>query len=156
MIETPPTELPGWVRPVSQVIIGLQRLGIAFLSFRVLSIPGRRSGRMRTTVVSPFTVDGHRYLLSLGQLDWVRNARAAGWGLLSRGRASEKVALVEVGPPSSAAIVREYPLQIPGGVRFFVRSGLVEPPGTPDQFEVAAEKVVLFRVEPVGTTRATA
>lgn len=103
---------------MSRIIIGLQKLGNAFLSFHVLSIPGRRSGRKRTTVVSPFTVDGNRYLLSLGRLDWVRNARAAGRGVFSRGRASEEVALVEVVPPSSSAIVREFPRQIPAGVQF--------------------------------------
>ncbi len=142
----PSPGLPGWVRPVSRVIIRLQKLGVAFFSFHVLAIPGRRSGVMRTTVVSPFTVGGNRYILSFGQLDWVKNARAAGWGMLSRGRASEKVALAEVKPPASGPIVREFPRQIPGGVQFFIRTRLVDPPGTPDQFEAAAEKVVLFQI----------
>jgi hypothetical protein len=141
-------QLPGWVRPLSRVIIGLQRLGIAFFSFHVVSIPGRRSGKMRMTVVSPFTVDGNRYLLSLGQLDWVRNARAAGWGILSRGRRRSRVGLVEVSPPASATIVREFPGQIPGGVQFFIRMKLVEAPGRPDQFEAAADKLALFRIDP--------
>jgi hypothetical protein len=132
---------------MSRIIIGLQKLGIAFFSFHVLSVRGRRSGRKRTTVVSPFIVDGKRYLLSFGQLDWVRNARAAGRGVLSRGRASDEVALVEAMPPSSSAIVREFPRQIPAGVQFFVRMGLVEAPGTPDQFEAAAARMVLFRVD---------
>lgn len=132
---------------MSGVIIALQRLGIAFFSFHVITIPGRRTGRMRATVVSPFTVRGHRYLLSFGQLDWVRNARAAGWAILSRGRGQTKVALVEIKPPDSASIVREFPLQIPAGVQFFIRMGLVEPPGRPDQFEAAAEKMALFRID---------
>jgi hypothetical protein len=133
---------------MSKVIIGLQRLGIAFFSFHVISIPGRRSGQMRTTVVSPFVVDGQRYLLSFGQLDWVRNARAAGWAIVSRGRKQEKVALVEIKPPESRAIVREFPRQIPAGVQFFIRMGLVEKPAGPDQFETAAEKLAVFRIDP--------
>lgn len=145
MIEKKPG-LPGWVRPISRVIIGLQRLGIALFSFHVLSIPGRRSGLMRRTVVSPFMVEGERYLLSFGQLDWVRNARAAGWGVLQRGRYEERATLTEVKPPESAGIVREFPGQIPAGVQFFIRMGLVESPGRPDQFEAAAEKLALFRV----------
>ena len=135
---------------MSQLIILLQRLGIAFFSFHVLSIPGRRSGLMRTTVVSPFTVAGERYLLSFGQLDWVRNARAAGWGLLRRGRREERVALVEVKPPDSAHIVGKFPKQIPAGVQFFIRMGLVDTPGRPEQFEAAADKLALFRVDPLG------
>jgi hypothetical protein len=146
MIEKRPV-LPSWVRPMSRVIVLLQRLGIAFFSFHVLSIPGRRSGLMRATVVSPFTVAGQRYLLSFGQLDWVRNARAAGWGFLRRGRHEERVALVEVKAPESASIVGEFPRQIPAGVQFFTRMGLVESPGRPDQFKVAAEKLALFRVD---------
>jgi hypothetical protein len=114
----------------------------------VISIPGRRSGQMRTTVVSPFEVDGRRYLLSFGQLDWVRNARAAGWALLSRGRAQERVVLVEIKAPENANIVREFPRQIRGGVGFFVRLGLVDAPGAPDQFAAAADRLALFCIDP--------
>jgi len=141
-------QLPGWVRPMSRLIIGLQRVGIAFFSFHVLRVPGRRTGNMRTTVVSPFTVDGKRYLLSFGQLDWVRNARAARWGMLSRGRKETRVALVEIPPPTSGSIAREFPRQIPAGVQFFVRLGLVDQPGRPDQFEAAASRLAVFRVDP--------
>ena len=133
---------------MSQVIISLQRLGIAFFSFHVISIPGRRSGHMRTTVVSPFEVDQNRYLLSFGQLDWVRNARAAGWAILSRGRHRTRIALVEIKGPDGRSIVRAFPRQIPAGVQFFIRMGLVEAPGGPDQFEAAADKLALFRIDP--------
>ena len=142
--------LPSWVKPLSRAIIALQRVGISFFSFQVITIPGRRSGRPRTTVVSPFVVDGRRYLLSFGHLDWVRNARAAGHASLARGRRSVEVRLVEVTPPESATIVREFPRQVRGGIQFFIRLGLVEPPGTPDQFAAAAGNMALFRVDPVG------
>jgi hypothetical protein len=143
-----PPRLPGWVRPASRLIIALQRLGISFLSFHVLRIPGRRTGQIRTTVVSPFVVEGRRYILSFGQLDWVRNARAAGWGLLGRGRHETRVRLTEIEPPESGSIARAFPAQIPAGVQFFVRLGLVEAPGKPDQFEAAADRLALFRVDP--------
>jgi len=132
---------------MSSLIIGLQSLGIAFFSFHVLRVPGRRTRKMRTTVVSPFTVEGKRYVLSFGQLDWVRNARAAGWGMLSRGRKETRVALVEIAPPASGSIAREFPRQIPAGVQFFVRLGLVDPPGRPDQFEAAASRLAVFRLD---------
>ena len=148
MIDNKPRQLPGWVQPATKVIIALQRVGIAFFSFHVISIPGRRSGRMRTTVVSPFTVNGQRYLLSFGNLGWVRNARAAGWAILSRGRKGARVALVEIHAPESASIAPEFPNQIPAGVQFFIQLGLVEPPGRPDQFEAAAGKLAVFRIDP--------
>ena len=138
--------IPAWVRPLSGLIIALQRLGVAFFSFYVLSIPGRRSGRIRRTVVSPFTVGGEMYVLSFGQLDWVRNARAAGWALLRRGRQEARVLLEEVPPAHGRSVVGEFPKQIPAGVEFFVQLGLVDSPGRPDQFEASADRLVLFRV----------
>lgn len=141
--------LPGWLRPMNQVIKMLQRAGIAFFSFHVLAVPGRRSGQLRDTPVSPFTVDGQRYVLSFGQTDWVKNARLAGWGVLSRGRRRTRVALVEVQPADSTPIVREFPRQIPAGVQFFVRLGLVQAPGGPDEFEAVTNRLTLFRIEPL-------
>lgn len=138
--------LPVWVRPMSRLIIFLQRIGIAFFSFHVLTIPGRRSGLMRATVVSPFSVAGELYVLSFGELDWVRNARAAGWGLLRRGSHEARVGLIEVEPPESAEVAAEFPKQIPAGVQFFVRMGLVEAPGRPEQFKSAAPRLALFRI----------
>jgi hypothetical protein len=133
---------------MSKVIIALQRLGIAFFSFHVISIPGRRSGQMRTTVVSLFEVNQHRYLLSFGQLDWVRNARAAGWAILRRGRRQTRVTLVEIKSPENRSIVQAFPQQVPAGVQFFVRMGLVDAPGGPEQFESAADNLALFRIDP--------
>jgi hypothetical protein len=142
------TRLPFWVAPASRLIIGLQRMGIAFFSFHTLTISGRRSGLMRTTVVSPFTVDGRRYVLSFGDLAWVRNARASRQGTLGRGRSRKKVAIVEILAPDSAPIASEFPRQVPAGVRFFVQTGLVEAPGRPDQFAAAAPELALFRLDP--------
>jgi hypothetical protein len=137
---------------MNHVIKLLQRAGIAFFSFHVLAVPGRRSGQLRATPVSPFSVDGQRYVLSFGRTDWVQNARTAGWGFLSRGRRRMRVALVEVEPPDSGPIVRGFPREIPAGVQFFVRLGLVEAPGGPDQFQAAADRLALFQIKPLHDT----
>jgi hypothetical protein len=61
------------------VIVALQRLGVAIGTMRLLSVPGRKSGRLRTTPVSPLTVDGWRYIVAGHEgFDWVKNARASG------------------------------------------------------------------------------
>lgn len=140
-------DLPGWLGPVNRVMIFLQRLGLAFFTFHLITVPGRRSGKPRTTPVSPFTVDGRRYVLSLGQTEWVKNARAAGRGILSRGRRQEAVALVEVPPDQSEPIVRQFPVQVPGGTGFFVRMGIVEQPADPDAFAAAAPRLTLIRID---------
>jgi hypothetical protein len=142
-----PPKLPGWLKPVNAVMKFLQGAGIALGSIHLISVPGRRTGEMRTTPVSPFTVGNRRYILSFGETEWVRNARAAGWGMLTRGRSKTKVKLTEVKPPDSRPILSEYPRRIPTGVPFYLRVGLVEPPGRPDQFEAAADQLALFDVE---------
>jgi hypothetical protein len=107
--------LPRWLKPVNRVIVLLQGLGIAFLTFHVLSVPGRKTGRQRPTPVSPFSVEGRRYIVSFGQTEWVRNARAAGWGILGRGRRRQRVRLVELGLEEREPILRQFPVQIPAG-----------------------------------------
>jgi len=140
--------LPRWLKPANRVIVFLQRLGIAFFSFHLISVPGRRTGRLRTTPVSPFDVEGRRYIVSFGQTEWVRNARAAGWGILARGRRAARVRLVELDLEDREPILRQFPVQVPQGVRFFVQVGAVEPPAGPDAFAAAAPGLAVFRVEP--------
>lgn len=141
--------LPRWLKPVNRVIVLLQRLGIAFLSFHLLSVPGRRTGRLRTTPVSPFTVEGRRYIVSFGQTEWVKNARAAGWGVLARGRRRQSVQLLALDLEDRRPILRQFPVQVPAGVRFFVLVGAVRPPADPDAFADAAPVLAVFRMEPL-------
>jgi len=141
--------LPRWLRPVNLVIVLLQRLGIAFLSFHLLSVPGRRTGRLRTTPVSPFSVDGRRYIVSFGRTEWVKNADAAGWGILARGRRRQRVQLLALDLEERRPILRQFPVQMPAGVRFFVQVGVVRPPADPDAFAEAASALAVFKVEPL-------
>lgn len=141
--------LPGWLRIANPMIVALQRVGIAFFTFHLLSVRGRTSGKERTTPVSPFVVDGRRYVMSFGQTNWVRNARSARQGVLSRGRRRERVALVQMGGGDQVAIAREFPRQVPYGVRFFIQTGVVEAPGDPAAFERAAPNLAVFRLDPL-------
>src|SRR5262249_51212945 len=137
--------LPFWLKPINRLIIALQRLGWAFFTFHLLSVPGRKSGKLYTTPVSPFSVDGRQYILSLGDTAWVKNAHVAGWGVLARGRRQWRVHLVEVPLEQRAPIVREFPTQVSGGVPFFVKMGVVAS-GSPDAFAAAAPRLSLFRI----------
>ena len=141
--------LPGWLKPVNRLVKLLSRTGVPLGTIHVLSVPGRVSGSLRTTPVSPLTVDGRRYILSpVPSSDWVRNAQAAGWGLLAAGRKSSRVRLKEVADPmEKAAVLRAFPTEVPGGVSFFIRVGAVTS-ASPDEFEAAAPGCVVFRVVP--------
>ena len=55
--------LPRWLKLANRVIIALQRFGLAIGTMHVLSVLGRSSGRLRSTPVSPLTVNGQRYII---------------------------------------------------------------------------------------------
>ncbi|MFJ2779634.1 MULTISPECIES: nitroreductase family deazaflavin-dependent oxidoreductase [unclassified Kitasatospora] len=132
----------------NKAVVLLHRLGLPFGPMYLLTVPGRRSGLPRTNPVAPVVVDGVRHLLqAYPESDWVRNARAAGHGTLTRGRRSQRVDLVELPVAERGRVLREFPRQVPRGVGAFVRNGLVES-GSPEHFEAAAERCPVFRVTP--------
>lgn len=137
--------LPSWLPAANRLVRLLQRLGLRLGTIHVLTVPGRVSGTPRTTPVSPLTVDGHRYVIAgLPQSDWARNVRAAGRGELACGRNRQQVTLTEVTDPDlRRAVVRAFPTEVPHGVPFFVRLGLVEN-GDPDEFAGVADRVAVF------------
>ncbi|HEX5503010.1 MAG TPA: nitroreductase/quinone reductase family protein [Thermomicrobiales bacterium] len=148
----PTGTLPRWLKPLNRVVVGLQRRGLAIGTMRVLTVQGRKSGRPHSTPVSTLTVDGRRYVVGgLIGADWVKNARAAGWGLLARGRQVERVALIELPEAERAPILRAFPREVPAGVGFFRR--LYDLPADraalPDAFAALAPRCAVFRVEPL-------
>jgi hypothetical protein len=115
-------------------------------TMHLISVPGRKSSEMRTTPVSPLTVDGQRYIAGgLETADWVNNARAAGWGILARGRKEERVRLVELPVEERASILREFPRKVPHGVQFFRQ--LYGISGAPKEFASLAPRCPVFCIE---------
>ena len=111
-----PKPPPRWLTRVNTVLL---RLGLRIGTQHVLSVPGRNSGKLRSTLVSVVTVAGPRYVVAgLGEADWVKNARAAGWVLLSQGRQEERAHLVELPVEERGPILREFPRQVRQGARF--------------------------------------
>jgi hypothetical protein len=54
-------------------------------------------------------VNGSRYVVSALESDWAKNARVAGWGLLSQGRRTERVTLADLPVEDRASILRAFP-----------------------------------------------
>ena len=103
-------EVPQFLKPANRLVVAPQRAGLVIGPMRLLSVPGRESGRMRTTPVSPLTVGGQRYIVAVFEgARWVENAKAAGWGIISRGRKRERVDLVELPPEERVLVLREVP-----------------------------------------------
>ncbi|MFI0723384.1 nitroreductase family deazaflavin-dependent oxidoreductase [Streptomyces sp. NPDC021224] len=130
----------------NRVVVLLHRAGLPLGPTQLLTVPGRRTGLPRTTPVAPVTIHGATYICqAYPHAEWVKNARAAGRGTLTRGRETREVGLVEVPAGERGVVLREFPGQNPRGVGAFLRNGLVAEP-TADAFAAAAPAVPVFRV----------
>lgn len=141
---------PWWLKPANKVFIQLSRLGLSSggESPVVLTVPGRKSGTPRSTPVTPMTVDGKRYVVGgFPGADWIRNVRAAEYATLARGRHRERVRMVELAADEARPFLRAFPTEVPTGVGFMKRSGLVTD-GRPEEFEALAGVCPVFRLDP--------
>jgi hypothetical protein len=111
----------------------------------LLSIPGRHSGRLRTTPVAVITYRSSRYVVAgYADSDWVRNARHAGWANLHRGRRTERVRMDEVPVDQRPPILREFAREVPGGRAFLA----VKRDATDAELAAGAAHHPIFRLEP--------
>jgi deazaflavin-dependent oxidoreductase (nitroreductase family) len=139
---------PCWLKPMNKVMVAVQKLGVPAGPAMVLTVPGRKTGRLRSAPMTPFDHDGGMYTVAgFPGSDWAANARAAGLGTLSRGRRSRQVRIVELSPDESRPVLRAFAVKVPVGVGFAKRSGLVQD-GTPDEFESLAGRLAVFRFDP--------
>jgi deazaflavin-dependent oxidoreductase (nitroreductase family) len=141
-------QLPRWLKPANKAIVALQKLGLAIGTMHVLAVPGRKSGELRETPVSPLAVNGHRYVIAgYDTSDWVQNVQAAGWAILRRGRKQERVRMVELPPEERGPVLRAFPEKVPHGTQFF--DTLYGVGNDPDKFEALAPHCPVFRIDPV-------
>ena len=88
---------------------------------------------------------GERWLVApYGDRNWVKNARAAGWVELQRGRRRERLAVDELAPADAVSVLQEY-----------YRSGRVTRPffavtleSTPEEWLADAPRHPVFRLIP--------
>lgn len=141
-------KLPGWLKPMNRVMVAMQKLGITAGPVTVLTVPGRKSGRPRSTPMTPFTVDGRVHGVAFPGADWASNARAARVGTLTRGRKTRPVQIVELSAAEARPVLRAFHSEVPVGVGFMKRTGLA-PHGTPEEVEALAGRCAVFRFDPV-------
>ena len=102
-------QAPLYVRMANVLTKNLLRAGLKLGGYGypmyLLTVRGRKSGQPRTTPLVIVEQDGKRYLVSpFGVVDWVRNLRAAGVAILTRGRRAEEVRAREL-PRDEAGLV---------------------------------------------------
>jgi deazaflavin-dependent oxidoreductase (nitroreductase family) len=147
-----PIRTPRWLKHANKVFVVLLRLGVPVSRHEspvVLTVPGRKTGKLRSTPVTPMHVDGKRYVVNgYPGAEWVRNVRAAERITLTRGRRSEPVHMVELSAEEARPILREFPAQVSTGVDIMKRAGVLKT-GTPDELEGLAGRLPVFRIDPV-------
>lgn len=89
------------------VVSFLLQRGVNVGSMALLTVPGRKSGLPRTTPIFLLERDGERWLSTpYGEVNWVRNLRAAGRGTLTRGQRTELITTTELSPTEAAPILK--------------------------------------------------
>ena len=147
------SQIPFYTRLGNVLTLTLMRAGLPlvgpFIFFGnypmyLLTVRGRKSGQPRTVVLAIIERNGKRYVGSpYGIVDWVRNLRAAGEAILTRGRRSETVNVRELPKGEAALVLRE---EIKGGNPFGHFYG-VTADSSLEEFERATISHPLFALE---------
>ena len=132
-------------RLINQVFWTMTRLGLGASYRQILTVPGRKTGRLYSTPVDVMEVGGDRWLVAgYGPVNWVRNARAAGEVTLSRGGRTEKYRIAGASPAEAVPVLRKYLT----GVRV-VRPYFNAAPDAPDEaLEAELSRHPVFRLVP--------
>lgn len=131
---------------VTRALAWLSGLGLTPRILLTLRVKGRRSGRLRDTVLVVTRHEGQSYLVSmLGEgSEWVRNVRAAGGEAFVKRGWSHPVRLVEIPAAQRGAILKAYCQVATSGRQHFPaahNAPLAE-------FEAVAGRYPVFRIDP--------
>jgi deazaflavin-dependent oxidoreductase (nitroreductase family) len=144
------SQVPTFVRLGNVLTTTLLRAGFKLVGpgdypMYLLTVRGRKSGQPRTVPIAIWEHNGKRYVGSVyGIVDWVRNLRAAGEAILTRGRRSETVNVRELPPKEAALVLRE---DIKGGNPFARYYG-VTADSSLEEFERAVLTHPVFVLQP--------
>jgi deazaflavin-dependent oxidoreductase (nitroreductase family) len=142
---------PWWLKPANRFYKLFLRRGIRFGQEPsvVLTAPGRKSGKPRSTPVTPLQMGGRRYIVgTFPGADWVANVRAADTVTLTDGGQDQQVRMVEVEPDQAAPVLRSFAEQFPSSVGFLKRSGQIST-ASADATAALAGRLPVFRIDPV-------
>jgi deazaflavin-dependent oxidoreductase (nitroreductase family) len=148
---------PSLVSILNPVIRRLVGAGMPFGPNVLLTVRGRTSGVPRTFPVAVVEVHGRRFVQSpFGEVNWVRNLRAAGQAVVSKGRRQETVDAVEITPEEGGPILRE---ALAPYVRSRVLAKVLErffdlrSTSTPEDYVAEARRHPMFELRPRTTER---
>lgn len=96
------------------------RSGLRIRNSALLTVTGRKSGEPRSVPIAVAERDGERYLIgAFGEVNWVRNLRAAGEATLTYSGIAEHISAAELPPEQAAPILKEAVATAPAFVRSY-------------------------------------
>jgi deazaflavin-dependent oxidoreductase (nitroreductase family) len=127
----------------------LMKLGLSAFGSRILSVRGRKSGKVYSTPVNPLEFEGERYLVApRGETGWVKNIRALGEAELKLGRRREAIAAQEIVGDAKIAVLRAYLKKWKWEVGQFF--GGVSADSTDDELRAILPNHPVFRITAAG------
>ena len=111
--------VPFYVPLFNPIARRLLRRGVPMGPNALLTVRGRTSGLPRTTPVAVVAIGGRRWLIgTFGEVNWVRNLRAAGEATLTVNRRPEAVQAAELGQPEAAHFYKDVLAPYVAGIPF--------------------------------------
>jgi len=90
-------KVPSFVTRLNPIVNRMMGIGIPMGPNGLITVRGRTSGEPRTTPVAFVEIDGRTWVQSpFGDVNWVRNLRAAGEATITVGKRIEEVRAVEL------------------------------------------------------------
>jgi len=103
-----PAKAPGFIGLFNPIVRRILNLGPFLGPNALITVRGRSSGQPRTTPVALVEIGGTRWVIgTFGEVNWVRNLRAAGHATLTVGNRREDVAARELTVDERAAFFRD-------------------------------------------------
>ena len=147
------TQAPAFIRASNPLARRLLKLGMPMGPNVLLTVRGRTSGQPRSAPVAIAAYGGHRWIIAAyGDVQWVRNLRAAGEGEVRRRNQVEHIRASELSPEAALAFYRDtmpaFVRSLPLFGRFFARLLFsVAGPEVLDDPVAAAARHPVFEVE---------
>jgi deazaflavin-dependent oxidoreductase (nitroreductase family) len=109
MRQTPPVRMTRTMQIWTALIKGMLRAGVPMGPLVLITVQGRRSGKVYMTPVALVKQGHERWLVAtFGEVNWVRNLRAAGTAHLIRGRHAESISAFELSAKEAAPILQRF------------------------------------------------
>jgi deazaflavin-dependent oxidoreductase (nitroreductase family) len=143
-----------FVRVSNAIVSLLLRLGLRPGSMILLTVRGRTSGLPRTNPVVLVDHDRQRCLVCpFGNVNWVRNLRAAGEAELSYGRHHEHIRVDELGPAEAGRFLKQL-LQTQRPPAFITQYFDVTADSSVEEFVADAPRHPVFRIRDAASDEA--